>query len=95
MMPNTSFCNHSFYWLARPDCPKCIEFYGRIPESPAFQGSFLKRQLLILVNKLKKHFRKKPPMTIVYPLCQSCFDTICDSDGHGGTVCPDCGWRDK
>jgi ribosomal protein L37E len=39
-------CNHSTYHTANPDCPECRAMYGHIPESPAFQGSWLEKWLL-------------------------------------------------
>jgi hypothetical protein len=33
--------------------------YGHIPESPVFQGSWLEKQLLLLVKKLKRMRKKR------------------------------------
>lgn len=41
-------CNHSTYWLARPDCPDCRAMFGHIPESPAYRGNWLSKWLLLL-----------------------------------------------
>jgi len=54
-----SRCNHSSFWSARPDCPTCVGMYGHIPESPVFQGSWLEKQLLLLVKKLKRMRKKR------------------------------------
>lgn len=47
-------CNHSTYCSANPDCQICRSMYGRIPESPAFTGSWFEKKLLLLVAWLRR-----------------------------------------
>jgi hypothetical protein len=52
-------CNHSTYWSARPDCPKCRTLFGHIPESPAFTGNWVERRLLLLIGKIRHVMRER------------------------------------